>query len=157
MKRKILFIITGILILGILFYYLGWSLAPGSYARVERYELNISEKTLIEIINELKTENNELDAKSYFGDSKNNYWYSFYFQYQDKNQIIHTWTRPKSKTITTFAFVGYKSKNNLGNWISANKYFWWWKNSKAKKEFETRILKKIKSKIKKRKSNFVDN
>ena len=39
-----------------------------------------------------------------------------------------------------------------GNAFSANKYFWWWKNSRAKTEFEERILKKIKEKIKKQKT-----
>ena len=155
MKRKTLLIITGIILIGFFFYYLAWSFSPGSYSRAETYEFDIPEKTLVEIINEVKTENKELDAKSYFGDSKDKHWHSFYFQYQDKKQIIHTWTRPKSKTVTTFAFVGYKSKRDLGNWISANKYFWWWKNSDAKNEFETRILKKIEDKIKKRKPNTI--
>ena len=152
MKKKILVIGIGIITIGFFFYYLVWSLAPGSYARAETYKFNIPEETLIEIINEVKAENKELDAKAHFGDSKDKHWHYFYFQYQDKKQIIHTWTRPKNKTITTFAFVGYKSKKDLGNWVSANKYFWWWKNSRAKTEFEERILKKIKEKIKKRKT-----
>ncbi|MCL5128805.1 hypothetical protein [Algibacter sp. L4_22] len=149
MKKKPLLIISGIILIGFFFYYLGWSLSPGSYSRAETYEFNISEETLIEIINEVKTENKELDAKTYFEDYKNKHWHFFYFQYLDKNQIIHTWSRPKNKTTTTFAFVAYKSRNDVGNWISANKYFWWWKNSEAKNEFETRILKKIEDKIKK--------
>jgi hypothetical protein len=151
LKRKVIFIGIGIIIIGFLFYYLGWSLAPGSYSRAETYELNISEKALIEIINEVKSENN-LKTNS-FSDHKNGHWYSIYFQYQDKNQIIHTLTRPKDKTKTTFYFSGYKSKTDVGNWIDANEYFWWWKNSKAKNEFETRILKKIEDKINKRKPN----
>ena len=50
----------------------------------------------------------------------------------------------KNKTTTTFYFANYKNKTDLGNWIDANEYFWWWKNSKAKIEFEERILKKRK-------------
>ncbi len=151
MKRKILFIVIGFLAIGFLFYYLGWSLAPGSYARAETYELNITEKTLIEIINEVKSENN-LKTNSFF-DHKNGHWNSIYFEYKDKNQIIHTLTRPKNKTKTTFYFSGYKNKTDVGNWIDANEYFWWWKNLNAKNEFERRILNKIEGKIKQRKPN----
>jgi len=151
LKRIILFIGIGILVVGFLFCYLGWSFAPGSYARAETYELNIDEKTLIEILNEVKSEN-DLNTNS-FSDHKKGQWNSIYFEYKDKNQIIHTLTRPATKTKTTFYFSGYKSKSDVGNWTDANEYFWWWKNSKAKKEFETRILEKIKEKIKKQKPN----
>ena len=153
MKKKILFIGIGIFVFGFLFYYIGWSFSPGSYGKAETYELNVPEKTLIEIITEVKTEN-DLKTNS-FTDHKNGHWYSIYFEYKDKKQIIHTLTRPKNKTKTTFYFSGYKSKRNVGNWIDANEYFWWWKNSKAKNEFESRILEKIKEKIKKRKPNTV--
>ena len=146
MKRKYSLIIIGILAFGILFYYIGWSFSPGSYGKAETYELNISEKTLIEIINEVKSENN-LNTNS-FSDHKSKHWYSIYFEYKDKNQIIHTLTKPKNKTKTTFYFANYKSKSDLGNWIDANEYFWWWKNSQAKTEFEKRILEKVKEKMK---------
>ncbi|SFU37519.1 hypothetical protein SAMN05216480_10242 [Pustulibacterium marinum] len=146
MNRKHLLIITGIFTFGLLFYYLVWSISPGSYAKAETYELNIPEDTLIEIINDVKSENN-LQTNS-FVDHQNRHWYSIYFEYQDKNQIIHTLTRAKNKTTTTFYFSGYKNKTDIGNWINANEYFLWWKNSKEKKEFEKRILKKIEKKLK---------
>ena len=145
MRKKILLIIGGIILFGIFSYYLAWSFSPGSYSRAETYELNISEKNLIKIINEVKTEN-DLKTNS-FADNKDKHWNSIYFEYKDKKQIIHTLTRPKNKTKTIFYFASYKSKKDLGNWISANKYFWWWKNSQAKTEFEKRILEKIKGKI----------
>lgn len=105
-------------------------------------------KTLIKIINKVKMENNQLNLNSAgFENSKHKFWTTIYFEYKDKNQIIQTWTRPKSKEKTTFAFVSYKSDKNFGNWINANEYFWWWKNSKAKNEFEKKILSKIKQKI----------
>jgi hypothetical protein len=150
LKSKYLLITIGILAFGLLFYYIGWSFSPGSYGKAETYELNVSEKTLIEIINEVKSENN-LNTNS-FADHKSKHWYSIYFEYKDKKQIIHTLTRPKNKTRTTFYFANYKNKSDLGNWIDANEYFWWWKNSSAKNEFEERILKKIKEKIKERKT-----
>ncbi len=151
MKKKYSFIIIGILTFGFLFYYIAWCFSPGSYGRAETYELNTSELTLIEIINEVKSENN-LNTNS-FADHKHGHWYSIYFEYHDKNQIINTLTRPKNKTTTTFYFSGYKNTTDTGNWIDTNEYFWWWKNSKAKKDFETRILKKIEEKIKQRKTN----
>tara|TARA_R110002033_G_C3820115_1_gene233003 strand:+ start:279 stop:758 length:480 start_codon:yes stop_codon:yes gene_type:complete len=150
LKKK--YLLIGIIVFGFIIYYLGWSFSPGSYARAETYKFNVSEKTLIEIINEVKLENHSINLNTYgYQDGRESHWHSFYFYYKDKNQIIHTWTRPKSKTETTFAFVGYKNGNDLGNWINANENFWWWKNSKAKTEFETRILNKIKEKINKRK------
>ena len=146
MKRKYPLIITGILVFGFLFYYIAWSISPGSYGKAETYELNISEETLIEIIKQVKVEEN-LKTNS-FTDHKNGHWFSIYFEYKDKNQIIHALTRPKNKETTTFYFSGYKNKTDRGNWIDANEYFWWWKNSKVKKEFESRILNKIEQKIK---------
>ena len=56
MKRKYSLIIIGILVFGFLFYYIAWSISPGSYGKAETYELNISEETLIEIINQVKVE-----------------------------------------------------------------------------------------------------
>lgn len=41
-------------------YYFGWSFAPGSYARAEIYEINLPEQELIDIIKEVKVENQEL-------------------------------------------------------------------------------------------------
>lgn len=148
MKKTIILITIGIILFGFLFYYLAWSLSPGSYARAETYELNVPEETLIEIINEVRVENEELDATSFFPDSKKKHWHSFYFQYEDKSLVIHTLTRPKNKTTTTFSFVGYKKRKDFGNWKAANEHFLWWKNSEAKNEFETKILKKIEDKIK---------
>ena len=146
MIRKYSLIVISILVVGLLFYYIGWSFSPGSYGKAETYELNISEETLIEIINEVKSENN-LDTNS-FADHKNGHWFSIYFEYKDKNQIIHALIRPKNKKSTTFYFSAYKNKTDSGNWIDANEYFWWWKNSQAKKEFESRILNKIEQKTK---------
>lgn len=158
MKKKILLIGIGIITIVFLVYYIGWSLAPGSYARAETYEFDIPEKNLIEIIKEIKEENKELDAelRGYY-EHKNKHWYFIYFYYQDKKQIISTYTRPKSKSVTTFAFVGYKKENDVGNWIAANTYFWWWKNAQVKTEFKTRILEKIENKIKKRRPNTLFN
>lgn len=145
----------------ILFVYLGWLMAPGSYARAETYEFNIPENALITIIEEVKKENPDLDLTKEVNVSncqsfklkdgrsdESDYWYSIYFYYPDKNEILHTWTRPKTKTSTTFAFVGINSGLTLGNWRTINDSFLWWKNKPDVKEFENRILRKIREKTK---------
>lgn len=137
-------------------YYFGWSFAPGSYARAEIYEINLPEQELIDIIKEVKVENQELTLPQLMkpflkdgrlGREKFDFWYHIYFYYSDKNQIVITWTRPKTKTSTSFAFVGINQGLTLGNWKDVNESFFWWKNRPLKNEFEKRILKKIKEKI----------
>ena len=149
----------GLIVFLILAYVSAWMIAPGSYARAETYVFNIPEDSLLTIIYEVKKENPELDLvrKVNIPDGKyfeledgrrddKDYWYSIYFYYPDKNEILHTWTRPKTKNSTTFAFVGINSGLTLGNWRTINESFWWWKNKPDKDEFEERILKKIREK-----------
>jgi hypothetical protein len=144
----------------ILAYIGAWILAPGSYARAETYDFNISEDSLISIIYEVKNENPELDLTKKVNISngqsfdlkdgrrdKNDYWYSIYFYYPDKNEILHTWTRPINKKSTKLAFVGINSGLTLGNWRTINESFWWWKNKPDIEKFERSILNKIKEKI----------
>ncbi len=144
-------------------YLVAWFMAPGSYARVETYEFEISEDSLISIIESVKKENPKLvltekvkiprGQRFYIKEGRENkkfldHWYYIYFYYPDKNEIVKTWTRPKTKNSTIFAFVGLNSSLTLGNWRMVNESFWWWKNKPYKQEFEERILKKIKEKIK---------
>lgn len=70
------------------------------------------------------------------GREKFDFWYHIYFYYPDKNQIIITWTRPKTKTSTSFAFVGINQGLTLRNWKDVNESFFWWKNRPLKNEFE---------------------
>lgn len=130
--------------------------SPGSYAKAEKYEINLPEKELIKIINEVKSENNELKLpvemrdvlkEGRMGYGQFDYWYHIYFYYSDKNQIINTWTRPHSKNTTSFAFVSVNDGLILGNWKDVNEHFFWWKNKPMKDEFEERVLSKIKAKI----------
>ena len=163
MKRKNK-ILTGLLIAPIfliLFLYLDWSLAPGSYARAEIYELDIPEKTLIKLIEDFKNDNPTLDLTErvripngqefYMEEGRqdsSDHWYSIYFYYPDKNQIVKTWTRPKTKNSTSFAFVGLNDGLTLGNWKDVNESFFWWKNTPMKDEFEKKILDGIIKRIK---------
>ena len=161
-NSKIAFGCFGGIIIFLFIAYLGaWLIAPGSYSRAETYVFDIPEDSLLTLIYEVKRENPELDLTKKVnipnGQSfdlkdgrrdENDYWHSVYFYYPDKNEILHTWTRPKTKNSTTFAFVGINSGLTLGNWRTINESFWWWKNTPDKKEFEERILKKIKEKTK---------
>ena len=153
--------LIAIALIGFAFYYLAWSFGPGSYARAELYQFNIPEDSLIKIINSVKTENINLTLTKKVNvpnggqfaledgrKDNSDHWYSIYFYYPDKNQILHTWTRPKNKNTTTFAYVGLNNGLTLGNWKTINDSFWWWKNKPEVEEFEERILKKIRNKTK---------
>lgn len=144
----------------LLIYLFGWWFAPGSYPKAERYEFNIPEDSLIAIIKEVKKEHPEINltkkvsltnGKSFSLQEgrrdENDHWYSIYFFYPDKNEIIKTWTRPIDQSSTSFAFVSINSGLTLGNWRTINNSFWWWKNEPDKQEFEQRILNKIKTKL----------
>ncbi|WP_430817554.1 hypothetical protein [Carboxylicivirga sp. RSCT41] len=166
LKTKIGLGLLGAILVAFLFYYIGWNLAPGSYARAEIYELEISEEDLANVIVEFKNENPDLvlnnpvnipnGPKYYLQDGRRDntdHWYHIYFYYTDKDQIVKTWIRQKTNSTTQFAFVFLNDGLTLGKWTAVNEYFWWWKNRPIKTEFEERILKGIKKKIKERKPN----
>jgi len=157
LKTKIGLGLLGALLTAFLFYFIGWSIAPGSYARAEIYEFEIPEKDLAEIIKKFKTENTDLivNHPDLHDGRRNNkdHWYHVYFYYSDKNQIVKAWIRHSTSETTKFAFVAINDGLKLGNWTMINEYFWWWKNRPLKHEFEERILKGIKKKIKERKPN----
>jgi hypothetical protein len=163
-KYKILIGLVGLILVSCFFYVGAWFMAPGSYARAEIYELEISEDSLIQIIKVFKIENPDLVLpqpvnhpellKYTLQDGRKDstdYWYHIYFYYPDKNQIVHTWIRQNTRTSTQFAFVGLNNGMTLGNWQMVNESFWWWKNKPIKNEFDNRILKKIEEKIKEQK------
>ncbi len=145
-------VILGLLLFFIFAYVGAWMMAPGSYPRSEIYEFNVHEDSLIKIINTIKYEYPELNLPNtvILPDGRENnsdYWYHIYFYYKDKNKIIYTWTRPKTKNITKFAFVAINDGLKLGRWKNVNESFWWWENKPEKEEFERRILSKINNKI----------
>ncbi len=155
-KRKIVFWFFIVIATMIVIYYLSWSFAPGSYAKAEIYVINLPEQELIDIIEEIKVENQELTLPRQMqdilkdgrlGKEKFDFWYQIYFYYPDKNQIVKTWTRPKTKISTSFAFVGVNQGLTLGNWKSVNESIFWWRNRPLKDEFEKRILSKIEIRI----------
>jgi hypothetical protein len=133
----------------------GLNLSPGSYPYAETYTIDISEEKLIGLINKFEENNPEykvpdvtIDSNNYFklknGRSGNDdYWYHFYFYYTKENSIVHIWTRPLSKEVTTVAFVGVNEGLTLGHWKLINKDFEKSENSKEIKKFEERILDPI--------------
>ena len=149
MKRPI--IITSLILAGLIgFYFLSRLFAPGSYAYAETYELNFSETEVINAINKLKTDNPELIVPICLKDGRHDttdHWFHTYFYYKDKNEIIYCWTRPTNKTKTTFAFVSVNTGLELGHWKTVNHDFGIFENKQIKKEFETRILQKLKSEL----------
>lgn len=161
MTTKILVGLLGLASTVLLLYYGAWSFSPGSYSRAEIYQLDISEDSLIQIINDIKNENPDLDLRQavnipngqmvQLNDGRRDsldFWFHIYFYYSDKNQIVKTWIRRKTKTSVDFAFVALNNGLTSGDWTDANQYFWWWKNRTIKTEFENRILKRIEKKIK---------
>lgn len=124
-------------------------LAPGSYVNAEEYEINTDEKTLAQLIAEFKKENPEYVLPEQVGivdgrKDTSDHWYHVYFYYADKNEIIKTWLRPNGSNKTTFAFVAVNSSLVLGNWKDINKDYSSEENNERKKEFEKRILSRIK-------------
>lgn len=158
MAKKITISVILVLVAALGFYRIGWLLSPGSYPFAEVYELNIGEEELIDIIEQVKKENPELNLNQTIRipnggsaellEERRSHWYSFYFYYPDKNQIVKTWTRSTFEGTTNFAFAAINDGLTLGNWTTANQNFWWWQNNKRKTEFEERILSKVIAKMK---------
>lgn len=121
----------------------------GSYPYVESYEIPLSEDILIKAINNFKEKNPEyiVPDSLHFVDHKDttkwDLWYHVYFYYKDEDQIINTWTRPRTKNSTTFGFVSVCEDKKKWVWKRINKDFDSDENEEQKKKFEERILKKI--------------
>lgn len=151
--KIIILLIVGLLVTFVIWF--GCNFAPGSYPYAETYEIKVDEITLIEAIQNFKRDNPQyivpLQAQlkdEYGGDRK--LWYFVYFYYPQENKILCTWVRSANKGNTTFAFVGINQGLVLGNWKIINKDLSRSENKKVKKEFEERILNKIKDKLNKK-------
>lgn len=143
--------LTLLMVFCLLMYLGAWIIAPGSYPRAEIYEFNISEDSLLTIIDEWKKENPDYNIKEVAVlDKKDRYWNYRYFYYPDKNLKLMTYIRGglTESDPTHFAFVSTSPGLSLGNWTDVNDSFWWWNNSPEKDEFESRILNPIREKLK---------
>ncbi len=164
-RKKVLLIISLSLLVGLLGCYVLYNIlgkvGAGSYCNAEIFELNSSEENVIDAINKFKSDNPEYvtpditinnQRKGNLSESEgrkdNSHWYMVYFYYKDKNQIVFTWTRPSFEdNKTDFAFVGLNDGLDLGHWKDINKDFGFTENRIVKKEFEERILNKIKANL----------
>lgn len=142
--RNLLFIIFPALV--------SCNMAPGSYPYAEKYEISKTEDVLVSAILDFQKDNPQYmvpaNSKLQNGrDGEMDHWYHIYFYYPDKNQIIYTWTRPSGKEKTTFAFVSINNGLTLRNWKDINKDYSSSENKAHIKEFEERILNKIKERL----------
>jgi hypothetical protein len=158
-KKRIILILLIIVSIIFLLYWLAYQFGAGSYPYAEVYELNEPEQDVINAISQFKSENPDyivpkgsLDLGESEGRRNNSHWFNNYFYYPQENQIVFTWTRPESKTKTKFAFVSLNDGLVLGHWKRVNKDFGFFlfssENKRIKKQFEERILDKIKLKLK---------
>lgn len=142
-------------------YQFGKLFVPGSYPYAEIYELNATEKKVIEAIQQFKISNSDfivpnvtINNKGAFnlseseGRKENAHWNLNYFYFKRENQIVLTWTRPKENNKTDFAFVSINQGLDIGKWKEVNKDFEDSENDKLKAKFEKRILVPIKNTLK---------
>jgi len=163
MKKKYIIISLSIILLGIvtlLFFYVGYLFSPGSYPFSEKYELNVSDEKLIELIQDIKVKHPEICVPEnvYIGnnpfhltdgdrDKYGNY-YHVYFYFQEEQQIIHT-IIGGNKHNSIIRFYAVNDGLILGRWKEINSEFWGSaENDNIKLKFEERILSKIKVSIK---------
>jgi len=124
-------------------------IAAGSYPYVERYKYKIAEDSLIGILEALKANDSSLAVPERYRPSdgrrgSSGYWYFIYFYNKERDEIIATWTRTSIDTAyTTFAFVGIKKREDVGNWKEINHDFGRKENRARKKEFKALILDRI--------------
>lgn len=139
-------------------------LGAGTDPFAECYELNASEEDVIKAINDLKKQEPDLIPPTYLrkfidinGGRNDAYTYLVYFYYREENKVLETWTRPNNNYGTTLAFVAVNDNLSVKNWNDAmNSYgwntinddYWFWENRRLKKQFEERIVLKIKKALK---------
>ena len=120
-------------------------IAPGSYVYAEMYEFNVPEESLIAAFKNLKITSPEyIVPDTVYKDEQSDYWFQFYFYYPEKKQIVHFWTRPRERKLTEVGFVGINDGLQLGNWKTVNEDYSRKENKAVKREFQKRILDKLK-------------
>lgn len=128
--------------------------SAGSYPYAEYYTIDLPEKEVINRLTKLKEANPTYKVPKFqwagkeveLKDGRDSHWYFFYFNFQDRNEIVSFWTRRgENANETTIALTnvskedGSNPKTYTINKDTPKKY-----NSEIKKIFEARILDKIK-------------
>ncbi|MBS7788306.1 hypothetical protein KIH23_13440 [Flavobacterium sp. CYK-55] len=156
MKKRTIIIVVAILFLIFGIYKFSRMLSPGSYPFAEEYELNYSEQQVKAAISKFKKDNSQyqvpkvtIENQGSFDlddhQTKNpSYWFTAYFYFKKEDLIILTNTRPNGNSQTTFAFVSVNKGLNIGNWKNINDDFDYFENKKLKKQFEEKVLEKLK-------------
>ena len=127
----------------------------------ETYDFNAPEEDVIKAIKTLKQQNPDLAPPAYLkdfirieGGRNDAYKYLVYFYYKKENRVLETWTRPNKEYGTMLAFVAVNDNLSLKNWEDGmhdfgwktiNDDYWFWENRKLKKQFEERIVSKIRT------------
>lgn len=146
LKKTLIGISIILIVVGL--YKLAELYSPGSYPNVEKYNVDLDEKGVINILNRFKEKNPKFVPPNGFGlkdgrRNKKDHWYNVYFYYPETNEIIYIWTRPSSSTTTTIGFVSVNQGDNLGHWKDINKDFNFSENILQKKKFKELILDPI--------------
>jgi hypothetical protein len=153
MKRKYIFI-AFVAAFFVIFYFAWKSFSPGSGSTAQEYQLNVGEPELITLIKDFKYENptyqvpDNLGLKDGRSDTKDHLLNNIYFYYPEEKQVIYVWTRPEGMKKSTLAFASVKDESMPEKWNEINKDFDAAVNREQIDRFETRILNKIRSKIK---------
>ncbi|MFY7936923.1 MAG: hypothetical protein ACOVOQ_06085 [Flavobacterium sp.] len=141
----IVFIVVVCIILSVIWF--GIKFSPGSYSNVPKYEFNVSEKELINKIEELRIlEPNlklpiELSRELKLIDRRDNHWYFFYIYYPKEKEIIKCWVRDNTKNSTDLAFIGIRYE--YGEWNSIERDFDEDEKVIQIKKFEERFVNKL--------------
>lgn len=146
-------------LIGISIILIAWGLyrlaelySPGSYPNVEKYNLNLNENGIVNVINRFKEMNPKYVPPHDYGlkdgrKNKNDHWYGVYFYYPESKEILYVWLRPSSSTTTTVGFVSVNKGNKLGHWKDINRDFDSAENLLQKRKFNELILDPIRKMI----------
>jgi len=87
----------------------------------------------------------ELDDVAYTNTS---YWYYVDFYYPDTKEIVHTWLRPATDSLsTTIALIGFSKLSSPTKFRYINKDFWYFSNKNQVSKFQKNIIDRIKKEI----------
>ncbi|MBL7712499.1 MAG: hypothetical protein JNL13_08555 [Chitinophagaceae bacterium] len=132
-------------------------LSPGSFLEAERYELDISEKALMQIIHEFKNEHKEFCVPDSLNikdgrENADDLWYNIYFYFPKDTTIMYAWIRQVEYRTTTIALVSVKLNDGMPEWKIINRDFSSSDNKKQKGRFEKQIILPLKKIISKKES-----
>lgn len=147
MKKEV--ITTLIIYLAIVVCCTSCAFAPGSYPYAELYEFQLSEDSLIKVVERFKIQNPEYNIPNQerFVDGRKNeakQWYHVWFYYPQDKKVVKCWIQATNNGYASIGFVGIGDGLSLDNYKELNKDFSDEENNLQKEKFERLILNKIK-------------